>query len=298
MADILNTVPGLSAGSTSVSIHGNYKVKVFLDGRPLNDPSSSYSAINWDLVSPSDIEKIEILRGKGGVRYGQDASGGVILITSKSSETFSGTVKTFAGNQQRYFLNSSLQWTRGNFFSSVRGGYDSSDGYQVNNDKEKKQAGVTLGYSFNEQSQLSLSADYSSDERGYAGYPDYPTPFSRAENKTQTYSLVGNTGNLKAKTYLNRGKKSNSDVSRGLDNSISVDEAGAECSSSRKSEYFGELVYGAGFFRSMAEGTSFNEQDEDTASLFLIDTYSLDSLPLSITPGGAHQLQFGFRRCR
>lgn len=71
MADVLNTIPGLSAGSSSVSIHGNYKVKVFLDGRPLNDPTSSHGGIRWHLVSPSDKERMEILRGKGGVRYGQ-----------------------------------------------------------------------------------------------------------------------------------------------------------------------------------------------------------------------------------
>lgn len=58
MADILNTVPGLSAGSSSVSIHGNYKVKVFLDGRPLNDPTSSHGGIRWDLVSPEEITNI------------------------------------------------------------------------------------------------------------------------------------------------------------------------------------------------------------------------------------------------
>ena len=88
MADILNNVPGLSAGSSSVSIHGNYKVRVYVDGRPLNDPTSSHGGIKWDLVSPSDIEKIEILRGKGGVRYGRDASGGVILITTKDGSSY------------------------------------------------------------------------------------------------------------------------------------------------------------------------------------------------------------------
>ena len=77
MADLLNHVPGVSAGDSSVSIHGSSKVRVLVDGRPINDPTSSYGAINWSMVDPDRVERIEILRGKGGVRYGQDAGGGV-----------------------------------------------------------------------------------------------------------------------------------------------------------------------------------------------------------------------------
>ncbi|RLB87667.1 MAG: TonB-dependent receptor, partial [Deltaproteobacteria bacterium] len=42
ISDVLNQVPGLKAGDTSVSIRGSYKVKVMLDGRPINDPTSSH----------------------------------------------------------------------------------------------------------------------------------------------------------------------------------------------------------------------------------------------------------------
>ena len=38
MADLLNHVPGVTAGDTSVSIHGSYKVKVLVNGRSINDP--------------------------------------------------------------------------------------------------------------------------------------------------------------------------------------------------------------------------------------------------------------------
>ncbi|HDL98583.1 MAG TPA: TonB-dependent receptor, partial [Desulfobacteraceae bacterium] len=35
IADVLNQVPGIKAGESSVSIRGSYKVKVLLDGRPI-----------------------------------------------------------------------------------------------------------------------------------------------------------------------------------------------------------------------------------------------------------------------
>ena len=285
MADILNTVPGVSASSSSVSIHGNYKVKVFLDGRPLNDPTSSYGAVNWDMVSPSDVEKIEILRGKGGVRYGQDASGGVILVSTKSSKMVTGKVKILAGSEESYSVNISLQWVKDRFSGSLRGGYDSTEGYQVNNDHTKYQAGTTLAYSFSDQAKLSFSADYSDDERGYAGYPDYPTPHSRAENTLQTYSLVGEIGTVTAKTFYTSGEKHNIDNSRNLDSTVSVDKTGLDLTSSTKTDIFGELSYGAGVYRNTGKGSSFDEQQEDTTSLFLIDSYDFATLPINITLG-------------
>lgn len=285
MADILNTVPGLSAGSSSVSIHGNYKVKVFLDGRPLNDPTSSHGAIKWDLVSPVDVEKIEILRGKGGVRYGQDASGGVILITSKSGKTFSGNLKSFGGSQNRFFLRSGLQWEKGVQAGNLRAGYESSDGYQINNDKERYQAGATLTYGVTDTTRLSISGDFTEDDRGYAGYPDYPTPFSRAASTTRAYSLQCDMPNVQSKAYLNRGEKRNTDVSRGLDKTIAVDDYGFELDPTTQTKYWGKLSYGAGLYYSTAVGTSFTDQDESTTSVYLIDSCKLDSLPLSFSFG-------------
>lgn len=285
MADILNTVPGLSAGSSSVSIHGNSKVKVFLDGRLLNDTTSSHGGIKWDLVTPGNIEKIEILRGKGGVRFGQDASGGVILITSKDTDTSSFQLKTFGGSHDRFFLNSSMLWTKGALSTSFQGGYETTDGYKINNDKERYRGGTTLTYAFSSNNRLSFSADFLNDERGYSGYPDYPTPFSRAETKTQSFTSQLETSSTSSKIYLNRGEKQNSDISRGLDKRIEVDDFGMETHASQKTQNWGVLNYGAAFIWSWASGTSFSDQDETTTSLFLIDTYSLKTIPLQITSG-------------
>lgn len=81
--DLLNQIPGVSAGDSSVSVRGSSKVKVLLDGRAINDPTSSYGGVRWDMVSLKNIEKIEIYKGKGGVEFGDDSGGGVILITTK-----------------------------------------------------------------------------------------------------------------------------------------------------------------------------------------------------------------------
>ena len=50
ISDVLSQVPGVKAGSTFVSIRGSYKVKVMVDGRPINDPTSSHGGVKFDLV--------------------------------------------------------------------------------------------------------------------------------------------------------------------------------------------------------------------------------------------------------
>lgn len=98
ISDVLNQVPGINAGETSVSIRGSYRVKVLLDGRPINDPTSSHGFVKFDLVSLENVERIEIYRGKGALKFGDDASGGVIVITTKKSKALHGNIKSYWGN--------------------------------------------------------------------------------------------------------------------------------------------------------------------------------------------------------
>ncbi len=134
MADLLNHVPGVSAGDTSVSIHGSSKVRVLVDGRPINDPTSSYGAINWSMVDPDQVERIEILRGKGGVRYGQDAGGGVILVTTRAISAVSGSIKTYGGNQDTGYAGANVQARRGQWGAEAGGEVETTQGYTINGD--------------------------------------------------------------------------------------------------------------------------------------------------------------------
>ena len=294
MADILNTIPGVAAGSSSVSIHGNYKVKAFVDGRSLNDPTSSHGGIKWDLVTPDQVSQIEILLGKGGVRYGQDASGGVILITTKSGNKLSGNIKTYAGNNNLFYSNANVQLTSGAWSTEVSGGYETTDGYKVNNDKTRWRTGAKLGYRFHEQFNISLSGDYLEDDRGFSGYPNYPTPFSRQESSMGTCVLQADIYNINSKTFFNQGKKESSDVSRDLDKTITVNDLGQELNTFYESDNWGTLDYGAAYYWSNASGSSFDDQDENTFSAYAMETLSLARLPLTLAFGLRTNINSGF----
>lgn len=88
VADLLRNVPGVSvvdsavAGMKRIRIRGEQsnRVVILVDGQELTDQSSFGSPL---LVDPSNIERIEVVRGPASVLYGAKAIGGVVNITTR-----------------------------------------------------------------------------------------------------------------------------------------------------------------------------------------------------------------------
>jgi len=285
IADLLNQVPGIKASDTSVSIHGSYKVKVIFDGRPINDPTSSHGLIRFDLVFLETVEKIEIYRGKGALKYGDDASGGVILITTGKIETLHGNIKAYWGNYNTSSYQGNCRTKNGNLGIGISAGYDYTDGYQDNDDREKKQAGVKFEYDWDGRLKFGLSADYLKNERGLKGRTEYPTPNSRKNNEMFSYGLVTNVNGIAMETFYNHAKTENRDPDRGVYNTITVKEIGEDISTSFESKDLGTITCGAAFRWGEASSLSFATQNEHSVSLFAADTLSFASQPVTLSFG-------------
>jgi iron complex outermembrane receptor protein len=285
ISDVLNNVPGVKAGNSSVSIHGSYKVKVFVDGRPINDPTSSHGGINWDFVSPDDVETIEVLRGKGGLTYGQDASGGVILVTTKSHRRFSGNVKAYGGNHGVLDVTAALNTTAGNVAMGISGGYETTDGYKINNDKKRRQGGLKLSYAPEEKSPVIFSMDHLRDKRGSSGLPDYPTPYARKETRNTVYALQTTILGLSSSTHYNDGYRHNMDPSRDLDRSLKVRKFGQDLTGTFDTLAENDLACGLALTWDRASGTGFEDQEEHSFSLFASQSLSWPQYDLTLTTG-------------
>ena len=90
--DLLRYIPGIEvqmrgpAGSQSdIVLRGGtfQQVLVLLDGIRLNDPNTGHFN-GYIPISPSEIERIEVLKGASSAIYGSEAVGGVINIITKS----------------------------------------------------------------------------------------------------------------------------------------------------------------------------------------------------------------------
>ena len=92
IVDVLRPVEGLfvserggPGGNTSITLRGSKpsQTLVMIDGVRVGDPSSIAGDFDFGGYSPSDVERIEILRGPQSALYGSDAMGGVINIVTR-----------------------------------------------------------------------------------------------------------------------------------------------------------------------------------------------------------------------
>ena len=110
LADVLRLVPGMQVvhqkGYTfAVSARGLAKVEsqrmqILLDGMPVYNPYRGGVSFDFQPIFLDNIERIEVIRGSGGVAWGVNAMNGVInIITKKAADTQGGMVYTGFGNR-------------------------------------------------------------------------------------------------------------------------------------------------------------------------------------------------------
>ena len=101
VSDILATLPGVTTtatggvgAQTTLRIRGlgaGY-VPVYLDGIEISDPSSFNGAYDWGGLTTGGLSRIEVLKGGQSARFGTDAAGGVVNLSSyrPTKDGFSG----------------------------------------------------------------------------------------------------------------------------------------------------------------------------------------------------------------
>jgi len=105
---------GYNAYNNSMSINGDSRVIVLVDGRRVDnavstrfgaqDAKGTRTMVDLNqVVSMSQVDKIEVMKGPGASAYGSDATGGVInIITRKGSKTAEGTVDLATGSRDKH----------------------------------------------------------------------------------------------------------------------------------------------------------------------------------------------------
>ncbi len=195
--DVLRTVPGIQvdrpfgifSSKATVSMRGlsgkeQARFLVLLDGIPLN--KSDGGTVDWNMIDPESISRIEILKGSGSALYGGNAMGGIVNMISSIPDkplegklTLSaGTFDTYAG---RLFLGGKWKMDRPQryFWWSAGAFYRQSDGYITQPESEVKanpyivksnvkELGTFLktGFSFNQNHKLDLRLSLYDDNRG------------------------------------------------------------------------------------------------------------------------------------
>lgn len=144
----------LEAGVTTRSLYGNHAARatldmrgfgaastqntlILLDGRRLND--IDLSAVDFAAIPLKSIERIEIIRGGGGVLYGDGAVGGAINVITKQPGRHgtSGNVTASAESNQTRRLDANVSHGRELLAVNAFASRINSGGYRRNNKLEQ-----------------------------------------------------------------------------------------------------------------------------------------------------------------
>lgn len=196
--ELLKYVPGIEVqargpqGSQSdISLRGGtfQQVLVILDGLRLNDANTGHFSA-YIPITPSQIDRIEILKGASSAIYGSDAVGGVINIITKAFN---------ASHQNNNMINAQLAAGEYGYASAnVGGAFQKNtltiDGGVLSNHSNgvlqrgtrgyfhNTSASLGLNYQFNPYWNLSLRSAY--DNRDFAAQNFYTTYISDTASET------------------------------------------------------------------------------------------------------------------
>lgn len=146
LEDILATVPGIDQqgqytfgrGRSNLYMRGindTGKVLVMVDGIPLNN--SYGGSVEWNVLSPENIERIEVVRGPASSLYGSYAMAGVInIITKKPQRGHEIRLRQEYSSQETWSSSVSSQGRGDRFAYRLNGRYKTSDGYYSHRPKE------------------------------------------------------------------------------------------------------------------------------------------------------------------
>ena len=128
-------------------LDGNY-VLFLIDGERI--AGETRNNIDYDLLNPNNIERVEIVKGSLSTLYGSNAMGGVINIITKKQQAngFKGGAKVMYGSYNT--LSSELQagWKKDRFFTHATAGYNRSDGHRKDMEFEQLNGFFKTGYNF------------------------------------------------------------------------------------------------------------------------------------------------------
>jgi outer membrane cobalamin receptor len=177
VADALRAAPGVTVmqtarrgGVTSLFVRGGESdyTKVFVDGIPLNDAGGAFDLSD---LTTDNAERIELVRGASSALYGSDAMSGVLQFITRrglsSTPEFELTAEggSFAFNRQAAK------------FAGANGGFDyalsfthlRTDGRDRNDDYQNRIGSASLGYRFNDRTNLRLIARSENSGLGVPG---------------------------------------------------------------------------------------------------------------------------------
>ena len=140
--DYLATLPGVSVRSngpvgtaSSLLVRGvpTQNLAVRIDGIDVSDPSGPQVAFDFGTLTTTDVGRIEVLRGAQSARFGSEAVGGVIDVTTRRTRGAGLSLDSLAeyGTDDTVRLSYGLGFAGAGFEANLTLGYLRTDGFSA-----------------------------------------------------------------------------------------------------------------------------------------------------------------------
>lgn len=170
---ITRSLYGNNASQATVDLRGfgaaaTPNTLILLNGRRLNDVD--LAAVDFTAVPLKDVERIEVIRGAGGVLYGDGAVGGAInIVTREPARTGThGDIQVTGGSHAARGLDLSVSHSQGPVAVNLNADGLHSDGYRDNNHLELRNAQLNLQW-FRDSGEVFLRGGLDSRREGIPG---------------------------------------------------------------------------------------------------------------------------------
>lgn len=310
---------GNNAAYTSIDLRGfgvtgPQNTLVLLDGRRLND--FDLSGVQWPAIPLASIERVEIVRGAGGVLYGDGATAGIINIVTRSPLTPGKSLEVLGRVASYETLEGQVYASYGSARFGINGsvyGYE-SDGYRDNNRNEQQNNTLNLRWAVGDGAldlrfatdsqdirlpggrfvQPSIGLDqYATDPRGAAT----PLDYASRDGTRGRLSFLQHFGDAEFSISLDtRDKDQRSYFDQGGFPTYRADDLELRSVTPRVKLPFGRqtLVFGVDWhqwrYRSQRTDRPENLErptnrvsiDQDTAGVYVLDTIALTPATIAV----------------
>jgi vitamin B12 transporter len=136
------TRSGAFGGVTSIQLRGasSDQTLVLVDGAPMNDPTAPAGGFDFSSLDLADVKQIEVLPGPQGALWGSDAIGGVVSITTREPDGWSGSAEGGSFGTLRAAASAGVSRTRQALGASVAwydtGGISKADAIYGNTERD------------------------------------------------------------------------------------------------------------------------------------------------------------------
>ncbi|WP_456397777.1 TonB-dependent receptor plug domain-containing protein [Desulfurobacterium sp.] len=193
--DVLKTAEGIAVSDngwgevSNIYIYGLDKkyILFLINGIPVNDPSTPDGTVDLSLLSLSDVERIEILKGPQSALYGSQAVAGVINIITRPDGKNLVNLEYGSYNTNKETIK--IGFKKKNALFDLFYTNFSTDGYDIKNDGDKESSNYrNIGYTF---------SSFLNQNIKIKSYFNYKTGKSEYDNGLEKYHRLTATFNGK-----------------------------------------------------------------------------------------------------